>query len=100
MKTLISRSACCLLLLAFAISSAQGQKITKTFSGIKKINLSTASGSCKLIKGATNEVLVNVSHTYSSDDYQPIMEQDGSTLKLKEDFAHKGSYSGNSSWEL
>src|SRR5579859_4449118 len=100
MKTFIPKSALFVALSAFVISAVQGQKLSKTFSGIKKISLSTASGSCKLIKGTTNEVQVNVSYTYSSSDYQPVMEQDGGTLELKEDFAQRGSYSGSSSWEL
>ncbi len=99
MKT-FTQTIICLFLLALVISAAQGQKMNKTFTGIKKISLSTSSGNCKLIKGTGNEVQVSVSYTYSSSDYQPIMEQDGSTLELKEDFARKGSYSGNSSWEL
>src|SRR5262249_38867759 len=90
----------CLCLVAIAISTVSGQKMNKTFNGVKKIRLSTASGNCKLIKGTSTEVQVNVSFTYSSNDYQPIMEQDGSTLELKEDFARKGSYTGSSSWEL
>jgi DUF4097 and DUF4098 domain-containing protein YvlB len=97
---IIIQAACCFLLLTFLAPVAQGQKMSKIFSGIKKISLSTSSGNCKLIKGKGNEVQVNVSYTYFSNDYLPIMEQDGSTLELKEDFAKKVSYSGSSSWEL
>jgi hypothetical protein len=89
----------CVFLLAVAIS-AQGQKTSKTFTGIKKISLSTSAGNCKLIKGTSNEVQVSVTDTYSTDNFKPIMEQDGSTLELKEDFAKRGSYSGSSSWEI
>ncbi|GHM99657.1 hypothetical protein WSM22_11470 [Cytophagales bacterium WSM2-2] len=74
--------------------------MNKTFTGIRKINLTTSSGSCRLVKGTTSEVSVTVRHSYASNDYQPAMEQDGSTLYLKEDFAGRGSYSGSSSWEL
>jgi hypothetical protein len=98
MKTFIQSAIC--LVLVLVISAAQGQKMNKTFTGIKKISLSTSSGNCKLIKGNSSAVQVNVSYTYSASDYQPIMEQEGSTLELKEDFARKGSYSGSSSWEL
>ncbi len=99
MKT-FRRPIICLFLVAFTISIVQGQKTNKTFTGIKKISLSTSSGNCKLIKGTTNEVVVNVTDTYSSSDFKPIMEQDGTTLELKEDFTKRGSYSGSSSWEL
>lgn len=90
----------CILLLACIFLQAQGQTMSKTFTGIRKISLSTSAGNCKLIKGSTNEVKVTVTHTYSASDFQPVMEQEGSTLELKEDFANRGSHSGNSSWEL
>ena len=99
MKTFI-KTVFSLYLIAFAISTAYGQKTSKTFTGIKKISLSTSSGNCKLIKGTTDEVQVSVTDTYSTNDFKPIMEQDGITLELKEDFAKRGSYSGSSSWEL
>jgi len=99
MKTL-TQPLICLFLLAAVISNAQDHKASKTFTGIKKISLSTSSGNCKLIKGTTNEVQVTVTDTYSTNDFRPIMEQDGSTLELKEDFEKRGSYSGSSSWEL
>ena len=89
-----------LLLCLVGVLTAQSQEITKSFSGIKKINLSTSSGSCKLVKGSSNDVQVKVSFTYSPNNYHPLMEQDGSTLVLKEDFKNRDSYSGNSSWEL
>lgn len=79
---------------------AFGQQVTKTFTGIKKINLSTSSGSCQLIKGSSAEVQVKVTHTFSPDEYKALMEQEGSTLILKEDFSKRGSYSGKSSWVL
>lgn len=99
MKTL-TQTVICFFFLAFAISTVHGQKTSKTFTGIKKINLSTSSGNCKLIKGTTNEVQISVTDTYSTNDFKPIMEQDGSVLELKEDFVKHGSYSGSSSWEL
>lgn len=82
------------------VSNAQDHKTSKTFTGIKKISLSTSSGNCKLIKGSTNDVQVTVTDTYSTSDFKPIMEQDGGKLELKEDFERHGSYSGSSSWEL
>lgn len=78
---------------------ANGQDINKTFSGIKKIRLNTSSGDIVLAKGSSNEVQVKVTFTYGSDEYQPVFEQSGSMLTLKEDF-HKQSVSGKSTWTL
>lgn len=95
-----STSIALVLLFLAEVLTAQGQEISKSFSGIKKINLSTSSGSCTLAKGNLNEVQVKVSYTYSSENYRPLMAQTGSTLMLKEDFQNRNSYSGNSSWTL
>lgn len=99
MKFTSTSIALALLFLA-GVLTAQGQEVSKSFSGIKKINLSTSSGSCTLMKGTSNDVQVKVSYTYSSDSYRPLMDQTGSTLMLKEDFQNKNSNSGNSSWTL
>jgi hypothetical protein len=96
----ISKPIALVLLFSAGVFTAKGQEISKSFSGIKKINLSTSAGSCTLVKGSSNDVQVKVSFTYSSDDYRPLMEQEGSTLMLKEDFQNRKSYSGNSSWVL
>jgi hypothetical protein len=101
MKSLNPKTSLLLfVLLSTGIFTAFGQQVTKTFTGIKKINLSTSSGSCQLVKSSSNEVQVKVTHTFSSDEYKTLMEQEGSTLILKEDFSKRGSYSGKSSWVL
>jgi DUF4097 and DUF4098 domain-containing protein YvlB len=75
------------------------QEVSKTFSDVKKIKINTSSGDITLVKGSTNEVLVKVTYTYSAGDYEPVFEQNGSTLTLKEDF-NKRSVSGSSKWTL
>ncbi|NJN41367.1 MAG: hypothetical protein HC811_03130, partial [Flammeovirgaceae bacterium] len=47
-----------------------------------------------LKKGPGTDVQVNLSYTYSDESFTPVMEQEGNTLILKEDFK-KGSVSGN-----
>lgn len=100
MKSTNQKTSLLLFVLLSTGIVAFGQQVTKTFTGIKKINLSTSSGSCQLIKGSSAEVQVKVTHTFSSDEYKALMEQEGSTLILKEDFSKRGSYSGKSSWVL
>ncbi len=99
MKPSIQKSITFLVVFVAAMLVAQAQEVSKTFSGIKKINLSTSSGDVIVAKGGTNDVQVKVTFTYDTDEYQPILEQSGSTLTLKEDF-NKRSVSGKSTWQL
>ena len=90
-----------ILLFAFVAAAlvANAQEINKTFSGVKKIKINTSSGDLILAKGSSNDVQVKVTFTYGTDEYQPVFEQSGSTLTLKEDF-NKRSVSGKSTWTL
>jgi Toastrack DUF4097 len=75
------------------------QEVSRSFSGVKKIRLNTASGDMQLKRGSGEAVEVKLEYTYPADEFKPIMEQHGSTLILKEDFA-RGSHTGNSNWTL
>lgn len=86
----------CLLMITM-ISNAQ--EVTKSFSGVKKIRLSTSGGDCILKKGSSEEVKVELTYTYSTEKFTPVMDKEGSTLILKEQF-ERGSTSGNSTWTL
>jgi hypothetical protein len=79
--------------------SEEEKTVEKSFDGIQSIDLSTASGDCKISKGDGDAVLVRVIYTYDDDLYTPKMEKNGSALKLEEKF-HANNVSGNSSWEL
>lgn len=81
------------------IYNSHAQGITKKFSGIKQIAITTSSSDIILTKGNSSDVEVQVEFTFSKNEYEPIFEQDGDVLKLKEEF-HKNSVSGNSKWRL
>ncbi|ELR70360.1 hypothetical protein C900_04045 [Fulvivirga imtechensis AK7] len=85
-----------LLLIAPRVIVAQ--EMSRSFSGVKKINLSTSSGDCILKKGSNHEVGVHLKHSFGSG-YQPVIEQQGERLTIKEDFK-KGSHRGSSKWTL
>lgn len=87
------------LLFFSALVFAQDKTVNKTFSGIKTIKLNTASGDIDLKKSASSDVKLLVKYSYDDDDYQPIIEQSGSRLTLKEQFS-SGNHTGNSSWTL
>lgn len=71
-------------LLAVLITGAlfAQQKITKTFEGIDRITIGTGSSDCVVKKSNNNTVTVEVLHYY--DKYEPSIEQNGSTLRIKE----------------
>jgi hypothetical protein len=90
------------LFFIFSCSHSQSQEektVEKSFSGVKSIDLSTASGDCMIKKGGGNNVQVVVTYTYDDDDYTPKMDQSGSRLKLEEKF-HAKNTRGSSKWEL
>lgn len=87
-------------LLAICILAAgQDKTISKSFSNITDIRLSTSSGDITLKKGAGTDVKILVKYSYDEGDYKPVLEQNASRLTLKEEFSG-GSHSGNSSWTL
>lgn len=88
------------LMLIIAIGGYSQNNISKTFRGIKEIKLSTASGDTEIKKSNNAEVTVEVTYTYSEDNFTPILEQDGDVLILKEKFSNNRSGSGSSSWDL
>jgi hypothetical protein len=81
------------------VVTAQDKTISKSFSNITNIKLSTSSGDITLKKGSGTEVKVSVKYSFDEGDYKPVLEQNSSRLTLKEEFSG-GSHSGNSSWTL
>ena len=86
-----------------AVSSgllAQEQTINKSFDGIKKIEINTASGDCLIEKHGKPSVDVTLKHSYDTDNFEPIFEQKGDVLVLKEKFEKNSSNNGSSNWQL
>ncbi len=73
-------------------------KMTKTFDGVKKINMNTSSGDCKLVKGNGNRVTVDLEHTFG-ESLTPEFNQEGERLNIREIFA-SGTSRGTSRWTI
>lgn len=97
MKQLKLTAAFVLALIATTIFAQK--KIEREFSDIEDIKLTTASGDCFVKKSNDSTVKLTLEYTYDEDDYEPIIEQDGSKLMLKEDFKSR-SVSGKVTWTL
>lgn len=97
MKKLILLSAIALMIVA---SPVFAQKTTKkSFTNVKRINMTTASGSCEIRKGSGNSVEVEVTYTYDEDTFTPRLEQSGERLELGED-RHGRDQNGSSRWTI
>lgn len=96
MKLKITTLVGCLFLYAFSYGQ---QKVEKNFTGIDNINMSTSSGDCIVKKSDGNKVYVLLEHNFDTNRYEPVIEQSGSTLKIKEVFS-RGSSSGFAKWTL
>lgn len=86
--------------LMISFSSVSQEKVEKSFSGIKSIRLTTASGNGTIKKGYSDEVKVTLHYTYNKEDYTPEFEQSGSRLYIKEDFRRSRYTRGYSEWTL
>ena len=97
---MLKRISLVLLASIVSISLSAQEKISKSFNGIKEIKLSTGSGDCRVIKSSSRDVAVDLTYTYSDDDYIPVIEQEGDVLVLKDKFKNNRSGSGYSKWQL
>jgi hypothetical protein len=89
-----------LILFSLSFSVLVAQKlVNKSFTGVKKIKMNTASGSCVITKSSDASVKVSVQYTYDDNRFEPRMEQEGDRLVIKEVF-NNNSNNGNSSWTL
>ncbi len=83
-----------------AFASIAQETISRTFSGIDEIEMSVASGDAIFKKSTGGEISVELIHTYNID-YNPTIEQRGSTLIIKEDRNNRNrSYSGSATWTI
>lgn len=92
-----------LLTLAFlmvtTLAFAQ-ETVEKSYSGIKSIRLTTASGNGTIKKSSSNEVKVKLRYTYDDDVYEPSFEQKGDRLYIEEDFKRSRWSRGYAEWTI
>ena len=75
------------------------KEITKTFNGIKRVKVNTASGGCVIQKSQNQTVTLNLKYTYDDDDYSPQISQEGDELVVKEKFSGNHA-NGSDNWTL
>jgi hypothetical protein len=101
-KTMKNSRITTIVLVALFIStiSFAQQTINKVFSGIKTINLSTASGNGYVKRSDNNEVKVTLEYTFDDEIYKPSFEKDGDRLIIEEKFERSRWNRGYAKWTL
>ena len=97
MKKSISLAVIIILLINVAAFSQNTVK--KSFNGVKRIKMSTSSGSCEIRKSTGNTVEVEVIHSFDERFFTPRFEQSGERLELGEEFNGK-NFNGSVRWKL
>lgn len=96
----MNRHILAIILLCAPIALLAQKEISKTFTGVKSIRIQTASGDCKIIKSADASVAVSVRHGYDEREYEPVFEQSGDRLELKENYKANSVNGSGPVWTL
>ncbi|MCI0470408.1 MAG: DUF4097 domain-containing protein [Candidatus Aminicenantes bacterium] len=76
------------------------KEVDKTFKPKELVKIKIVSGDCIIKAGSASEIKVHMSYTYSPDKFQPVFEEEGNTLILKEDFQKGEHTGGESKWDV
>ncbi|MCP5106398.1 MAG: hypothetical protein GY950_23635, partial [bacterium] len=68
------------------LHAGEKKEVNKTFKAKELVKIKTVSGDCVIKKGKSSEIKVHVVYTYPADKFEPIFEEEGNTLILKEKF--------------
>jgi DUF4097 and DUF4098 domain-containing protein YvlB len=96
MKTILITAVAVFLSLG---AVCQDKKITRTFSDVTSIQIETSSGDINLKRSQNAQVKLELTYSYSEDEYRPQIDQTGSKLVLTEKFT-RGNHSGSAVWNL
>jgi DUF4097 and DUF4098 domain-containing protein YvlB len=86
-------------LIAVTSAGFSQNTVKKSFTGVKRIKISTSSGSCELTKSTGNTVEVEFSTTIDDRSFTPTFDQSGDRLDLGEEFRGH-NFNGTTRWKL
>ncbi|MEL7005600.1 MAG: DUF4097 family beta strand repeat-containing protein [Bacteroidota bacterium] len=98
MKNIRLLSLITVLILCVTFGINAQTKIDESFTGITKIDMTTASGNCIVKKASGSKVDVSLEHTFG-DDYNPVIEKNGNKLVIKEERKRR-SWNGKATWVI
>ncbi|MEJ0029019.1 MAG: DUF4097 family beta strand repeat-containing protein [Bacteroidota bacterium] len=88
-----------LVLLAFTVTAFSQNVTKKSFTGVKRVKISTSSGSCEIKKSTGNTIEVELSHSLDERYFKPLIEQSGDRLEIAEEFSGR-NFNGTVKWKL
>ncbi len=86
------------LMVLFGFSSLGQGKLSKSFEGIEKVEMSVGSGDIDINKSDDGTAYVEMEHNFS-DDYNPIIEKRQNTLVIREE-RNRNNYRGSAYWTI
>ena len=87
------------VLLFISVTTFAQNTTKKSYTGIKRIKISTSSGDCEIRKSTGATVEVELSHTFDEKFFVPRFEQNGDRLTLGEEFNGR-NFNGSVRWKL
>lgn len=85
--------------LAFSVIAFSQNTTKKSFTGVKRIKISTSSSDCEIKKSSGNTVEVELTHSLDERYFKPIIEQSGDRLEIGEEFNSR-NFNGTIKWKL
>jgi DUF4097 and DUF4098 domain-containing protein YvlB len=85
--------------IAFAAPTLAQNTVKKSFTGVKRIRISTSSGDCEIRKSTGATVEVELNHTFDDRSFTPRFEQSGERLEVGEEF-NGHNFNGSVRWKL
>ncbi|UCH92076.1 MAG: DUF4097 family beta strand repeat protein [Candidatus Aminicenantes bacterium] len=92
-----------LSLLFLNVQAGDKKEVNKTFKPKEIVDIKVVSGDCVIKKGNNSEIKVHLVYTYPPDKFEPVFEEKGNTLILKEEFHKtegKCNIHGESHWTV
>jgi DUF4097 and DUF4098 domain-containing protein YvlB len=100
MKKITIGTCFCAAVLFLLNGSLLAAELHKTFSAQPELKITLVSGDAIVRQGPAGEIKVDLTHTYTADEFTAIMEEKAGVLELREDFHGRGTHQGHSRWTV
>ncbi|MEI9921162.1 MAG: DUF4097 family beta strand repeat-containing protein [Bacteroidota bacterium] len=95
----MKKSILLLAVMVFSIATFAQNTVKKSFSGVKRVKISTSSGSCEIKKSSGNTVEVELNHSLDERYFHPTIEQSGDRVEIGEEFNGR-NFNGTIKWKI
>lgn len=100
MKRFIVHAIGIFVLAGFLAVAMPAADLHKTFPAKGAVKIALVSGDGQILAGEAGQIKVDVTYTYSDDEYKALMEEKGDVVELREEFRNRTSHNGKSTWRI